>query len=119
MNLRRQVSRFGCCGFNRPILLFIHTLKNPASGPDGLPVVSLPYLALMKMRAGRAAIDIGDLSRVLGAADKDILVQTQAVMAAYLPDGLEDLESLIQLGRLEFTPSHLVLIIPVGIRRLG
>ena len=76
-------------------------IAHPASGPDGLPVIALPYLVLMKMRAGRA-IDIGDLSRVLGAADDASLTQTRAVMAANLPDGVEDLESLIQLGRLEY-----------------
>ena len=76
-------------------------IANPASAPNGLPVISLPYLVLMKMRAGRA-IDIGDLSRVLGAADDKALDETRRVIAAYLPDGVEDLEALIYLGRLEY-----------------
>ncbi len=79
-------------------------IAHPALGPDGLPVIALPYLVLMKMRAGRA-IDIGDLSRILGAADESSLALTRSVMAANLPDGLEDLESLIQLGRLEYGAS--------------
>ena len=76
-------------------------VANPASAPNGLPVISLPYLVLMKMRASRA-IDIGDLSRVLGAADDATLAETEQVIAAYLPDGVEDLEGLIYLGRLEY-----------------
>ena len=76
-------------------------IANPASAPNGLPVISLPYLVLMKMRAGRA-IDIGDLSRVLGAADDETIGETEKVIAAYLPDGVEDLEGLIYLGKLEY-----------------
>ena len=78
----------------------VEAVANPASAPNGLPVISLPYLVLMKMRAGRA-IDIGDLSRVLGAADDATIAETEKVIAAYLPDGVEDLEGLIYLGRLE------------------
>ena len=76
-------------------------VANPASAPNGLPVVSLPYLVLMKMRASRA-IDIGDLSRVLGAASDEAIAETGRVITAYLPDGIEDLEGLIYLGRLEY-----------------
>lgn len=70
------------------------------AGPDGLPIIGLPYLALMKMRASRG-IDIGDLSRMLGGADDDNLAQVRRVIGSYLPDGVEDLENLILLGRLE------------------
>ena len=76
-------------------------IENPASAPNGLPVISLPYLVLMKMRAGRA-IDIGDLSRVLGAADEATLAETRRVVQNELVDGVEDLEGLIYLGRLEY-----------------
>ena len=71
-----------------------------ASAPDGLPVISLPNLVLLKMRAGRA-IDIGDLSRVLGAADDATLAETRRAIQNELADGEEDLEGLIYLGRLE------------------
>ena len=76
-------------------------VANPASAPNGLPVVALPYLVLMKMWASRG-IDIGDLSRVLGAADDAAIKETGRVIAAYLPDGVEDLEGLIYLGRLKY-----------------
>jgi len=76
-------------------------ITNPASAPNGLPVISLPYLVLMKMRASRG-IDIGDLTRVLGAADDAAIAEVNRVIAAYLPDGAEDLEGLVYLGRLEY-----------------
>lgn len=76
-------------------------VANPTSAPNGLPVISLPYLVLMKMRASRG-IDIGDLARVLGAADEDAIAEVGRVIAAYLPDGVEDLEGLIYLGKLEY-----------------
>ena len=73
----------------------------PSPGPDGLPVIALPYLVLLKMRASRG-IDIGDLTRMLGAADEADLEKTRRVIRAHLSDAEEDLESLIQLGRLEY-----------------
>jgi len=73
----------------------------PAPGPDGLPVIALPYLVLLKMRASRG-IDIGDLTRMLGAADEADLERTRRVIRAHLSDAEEDLESLISLGRLEY-----------------
>ena len=76
-------------------------LATPAAGPDGLPVIALPYLVLLKMRASRG-IDIGDLTRMLGAADEADLEKTRQVIRAHMSDGEEDLESLIQLGQLEY-----------------
>jgi len=73
----------------------------PALGPDGLPVIALPYLVLMKMRASRG-IDIGDLTRILGAAGEADLDRTRQVIRTHLGDAEEDLESLISLGRLEY-----------------
>ena len=79
----------------------VEAVANPAAAPNGLPVISLPYLVLMKMRASRG-IDIGDLTRVLGAADDDAIAEVGRIIAAYLPDGVEDLEGLIYLGKLEY-----------------
>lgn len=73
----------------------------PAPGPDGSPVIALPYLVLLKMRASRG-IDIGDLTRMLGAADEADLKRTRRVIRVHLRDAEEDLESLISLGRLEY-----------------
>lgn len=76
-------------------------ISQPQAGPEGLPVVAMPYLTLMKMQASRS-IDIGDLGRMLGAADDAALTETRRIIRHYLPDGIEDLESLIQLGRFEY-----------------
>ena len=67
---------------------------------QGLPVLPLSYLALMKFSASRT-IDLGDMTRMLGLADEATLAQVRDVFRQYAPDGLEDLESLIALGKLE------------------
>ena len=76
-------------------------MRQPSAGPEGLPVIALPYLVLMKLRASRG-IDIGDLTRILGAAAETNLEKTRQVVKMYLHDAEEDLESLIHLGRLEY-----------------
>lgn len=68
--------------------------------PDGLPVIDLPYLVLMKLEAGWAQ-DLADVSRMLGGAGEADLAAVREVVGAHLPEGTEDLESLIELGRLE------------------
>ncbi len=67
---------------------------------QGLPILPLHYLALMKVRAGRVQ-DLADVARMLGQADELALERTRAVFAQWTPDDVEDLESLIKLGRLE------------------
>ena len=42
---------------------------NPNYAPDGLPVIDLPYLVLMKLAASRTQ-DLADVSRMLGLADE-------------------------------------------------
>lgn len=76
-------------------------LATPNRDPSGVPIISLPYLALLKLRAGRG-IDVADLSRMLGGADELLLDSVRRVVAEHEPDALEDLESLIRLGRMEF-----------------
>ena len=68
--------------------------------PQGLPVLPLPCLVLMKFAAGRVQ-DMADLSRMLGQAPEQQLEQVRALFAQYRPDDREDLESLIYLGKLE------------------
>ena len=53
------------------------------------------------MRASRD-IDIGDLTRMLGAAEEADLEETRRVIRTHLSDEEEDLESLSQLGQLEY-----------------
>jgi hypothetical protein len=78
------------------------TLQEAQSNRDeqGLPVLPLPYLVLMKFNASRT-IDLGDIARMLGLADEVALAQVRRVFRQYAPDDLNDLESLITLGKLE------------------
>ncbi|NJL66283.1 MAG: hypothetical protein HC894_04635 [Microcoleus sp. SM1_3_4] len=75
-------------------------IRNPNPSPDGLPIIGLPYLVLMKLQASRG-IDIGDLTRMLGCADETALGLVRRAVQNFLPDAVEDLESLIVLGKLE------------------
>lgn len=67
---------------------------------QGLPVLDLPYLILMKVEAGRAQ-DLADAARMLGAASEARHQETREIFRRLMPDALDDLESLIALGRLE------------------
>jgi hypothetical protein len=78
----------------------IESLNNPNYAPDGLPIIDLPYLVLMKIIAGRSQ-DLADISRMLGGAKDVQLEQVKKVINQYLPNAVEDLESLIILGKLE------------------
>jgi hypothetical protein len=75
-------------------------LRQPNSDPAGHPVLALPYLVLMKLVAQRAQ-DWADVSRMLGWAANAELDAVRAVVARYSPEDLDDLESLIYLGRQE------------------
>jgi hypothetical protein len=75
-------------------------LQDLRRDPQGLPVLSLPYLVLMKVQSGRAQ-DLADAARMLGFASEEERKMTRGLFTRYLPDALEDLESLITLGKLE------------------
>ena len=77
-------------------------VNNPNIAPDGLPIIGLPYLILMKIKASRSQ-DIADLTRMLGGADENALEEVRKAIKTYLPETLEDLESFIVLGKLEFS----------------
>lgn len=75
-------------------------ISQPNYAPDGLPIISLPYLILMKLSASRTQ-DLADISRMLGLAKTEELEQIREIIKNYLPTAQEDLESLILLGKLE------------------
>lgn len=79
-------------------------ISQPQMSPDGLPIIDLPYLVIMKLKASRSQ-DIADVSRMLGAADEQTLTRVKTAIALYMADALEDLESLIALGKLEYEQS--------------
>jgi hypothetical protein len=67
---------------------------------QGLPILPLPYLVLAKLRASRGR-DVGDLTQMLGLADAAQRERVRAVVRRYSPEDVEDVEALIELGRLE------------------
>ena len=71
---------------------------------QGLPVVPLPYLVLIKFQASRVQ-DIADVTRMLGQAEEATLDTVRVLFTQHAPEDLEDLESLIELGRLELQSS--------------
>lgn len=75
-------------------------LAQPNRDAVGLPVLALPYLALMKLAAGRVR-DIGDVATMLGLADEAALVNVRDAFDRFSPADRADLESLIYLGRRE------------------
>lgn len=72
---------------------------------DELPYISLPYLVLMKLVASRVQ-DLADISRMLGLADADVVDDVRTVVGKYSADDVDDLERLIELGKLEMEETN-------------
>jgi hypothetical protein len=70
---------------------------------QGLPVLPLPNFILMKLQSGRT-LDLADVTRMLGLASDADLNAVRHAVRQYDPDALEDLESMIVLGRMEMQP---------------
>lgn len=66
---------------------------------QGLPILPLHYLILIKYQSGRAQ-DLADIERMLGQAKDSQLKEARHLFKELRPDDLEDLESLIELGKL-------------------
>jgi hypothetical protein len=75
-------------------------LQQPELDQAGYPVISLPYLILMKMEANRGR-DFGDLTTMLGWAGEEELDKVRTVIARFSPEDSGDLESLIFIGKKE------------------
>lgn len=78
----------------------IQAIQNHNLSPDNLPIIPLPYLVVMKIQASRTQ-DLADISRMLGGADEITLDRVRTAIRNYCNDAVEDLESLIQIGKLE------------------
>jgi len=76
-------------------------LANLGRAPDGQPVVSLPYLVVMKL-SSYWKHDGGDLARMVGDLDDSGLAPVREAVARHIPDAADDLEWLIERGRLEY-----------------
>ena len=67
----------------------------------GMPTLTLPYLVWMKLSAARA-VDLGDLSRMLGRASDDQVAEARSVVRRLgTSDDTADFNQLVQLERLE------------------
>lgn len=75
-------------------------LQHVRHDQQGLPVLALPYLVLMKVESGRAQ-DLADAARMMGLASEELRQEARSVFQRHAADALEDLESLITLGKLE------------------
>lgn len=67
---------------------------------EGVPCIGLPYLVIMKLTSSRLQ-DLADISRMLGEAEEAQLTTVRTEVGQYRPQDLEDLERMIQLGKLE------------------
>ncbi|PSM48427.1 hypothetical protein C7Y66_14480 [Chroococcidiopsis sp. CCALA 051] len=76
-------------------------IQNPNYSPNGLPVISLPYLVITKLQASRSQ-DLADISRMLGGAESEVLQQVRNAVKTYASDAVEDLEALIEAGKMEY-----------------
>ena len=76
-------------------------VANPVLDAEETPTISLPFLVVMKLHSGRVQ-DIADITRMLGAADEIQLQEVRQVVARYAPDAVEDIESMIILGKMEY-----------------
>lgn len=76
-------------------------LAHTVRGPEGLPCITLPFLVVMKLASGRVQ-DLADITRMLGQADGRVLEKVRAIVEEHRPGDMEDLESMIRLGRLEY-----------------
>lgn len=75
-------------------------LSHPTVDVAQYPTIPLPYLILMKLKANRGR-DVGDMATMLGLASDAERDEVRRVIAKYSPEDLEDLESLIYLGKKE------------------
>jgi hypothetical protein len=71
----------------------------------GAPALPLHYLVLMKYKAGRAH-DVSDVTHILGLASVDQLAAARCLFDKWAPSDREDLDSLIELGQLEYGKKH-------------
>ena len=79
-------------------------LARPNHDQSGQPILALPFLVLMKLTSARVQ-DLADVSRMLACAAPAAVADCRTTIAAHLPDALDDLQSLLDLGRLERSPS--------------
>ncbi len=67
---------------------------------QGIPLIDLPYLAMLKMVSGRRR-DEADVTGMLAYATDDALMRVRHLVSAEMPGRVEDLEAYLFIGRAE------------------
>jgi hypothetical protein len=78
-------------------------LAQPVADPAGYPVLSRPYLILLKLQAGRTQ-DLADVQRLLAYVPQPERDSMRQIVLCYAPELVEDYDSLCTLADLEFGP---------------
>jgi hypothetical protein len=78
-------------------------LLTPGRDPAGYPVLSRPYLTLMKLQAGRTQ-DLADVQRLIASTPAAERAATRELVLRESPELVEDFDSLCALADLEFGP---------------
>lgn len=76
-------------------------IASPASDPAGYPVLSRPFLMLLKLQAGPTQ-DLADIQRLLARTPTSEQVVIRQLVADENPELVEDFDSLCTLADLEF-----------------
>jgi len=79
-------------------------LAQPVADPAGYPVLSRPYLILLKLQAGRTQ-DLADVQRLLARVPQPERDAIRGIILRYASDLVEDYDSLCTLADLEFGQS--------------
>ena len=75
-------------------------LANPDRDAANYPVISLPYLILLKLESIKAQ-DMADMATMLGWTSEEVQAEVREIIVRYSPEDSDDLESLIYLGKME------------------
>jgi hypothetical protein len=78
-------------------------LAQPVYDSAGYPVLSRPYLVLIKLQAGRTQ-DLADVQRLLAQTPSIERTAIRALVETFSPELVEDYDSLVSLADLEFGP---------------
>jgi len=78
-------------------------LAQPVYESAGYPVLSRPYLVLIKLQAGRTQ-DLADVQRLLGQTPSTERTAIRTLVETFSPELVEDYDSLVSLADLEFGP---------------
>ena len=74
--------------------------KNTTTAPDGLRVIALPYLILLKLLARRNR-DILDIEEMLQYCDEQKIAEIRSTISEAMPILLEDLEQHIAISQMD------------------